>query len=122
MRLRTLLTDMLNIKHPILQGGLHHVGFAPLAAAVSNAGGMGFITALSLRSPEELRDEIRKCKELTSHPFGVNLTLLPTIVPPDYNAYAEIVVKEKISIVETAGHYKGLVSLDRISTYFRNLL
>uniref|UniRef100_A0A7S3PNT6 Nitronate monooxygenase domain-containing protein n=1 Tax=Aplanochytrium stocchinoi TaxID=215587 RepID=A0A7S3PNT6_9STRA len=106
--LRTLLTERLKIKHPIIQGGMHYVGYAPLAAAVSNAGGLGIITALTQPSPEDLRDEIQKCKRLTDKPFGVNLTLLPMLTPPDYPAYAQVVVDEGIKVVETAGHYKGL--------------
>mmetsp|Transcript_5672 Transcript_5672/g.6556 ORF Transcript_5672/g.6556 Transcript_5672/m.6556 type:complete len:329 (-) Transcript_5672:991-1977(-) len=106
--LRTLLTERLNIKHPIIQGGMHYVGYAPLAAAVSNAGGLGIITALTMPSPEDLRKEIQKCKTLTNKPFGVNLTLLPMLAPPDYGAYAQVVVDEGIKVVETAGHYKGV--------------
>lgn len=110
MTIKTLLTSKLGIKYPIIQGGLHHVGLAPLAAAVSNAGGIGFVTALSLKNADDFRAEIRKCKSLTNKPFGVNLTLLPMLVPPDYAMYAQIVVEEGIKVVETAGHYKGLVS------------
>ena len=109
-RIRTLLTDKLGIKHPIVQGGLYYVGYAPLAAAVSNAGGLGIITALNMKTPESFREEIRKCKTLTDKKFGVNLTLLPMLVPPNYEAYAHVVVEEGIEVVETAGHYKGLVT------------
>ena len=95
MPLNTWLTRTLKIQHPIIQGGMHHVGFAGLAAAVSNAGGLGIITALSQPSADALRDEIQKCKELTDKPFGVNLTLLPALTPPDYPAFAQVVEDEK---------------------------
>jgi NAD(P)H-dependent flavin oxidoreductase YrpB (nitropropane dioxygenase family) len=112
MPLVTELTRALGIAKPLIQGGMHHVGFAPLAAAVSNAGGLGLITVLSQPSPEALRAELRKTKELTSKPFGVNLTLLPALQPPDYPAYADVVEDEMASgqlrCVETAGHFKGL--------------
>lgn len=87
---------------------MHHVGFAPLAAAVSEAGGVGMITALTQPSPEALRAEIRLAKSLTDKPVGVNLTLLPALAPPNYDEYAQVVVDEKIAVVETAGHFKGL--------------
>lgn len=85
------------------------VGYASLASAVSNAGGLGIITALTQPTPEALRSEIRKCKTLTSSPFGVNITLLPSINPPDYGAYAQVVIDEGIRIVETAGNSPGPV-------------
>jgi len=103
MVLKTRVTEMLGIEHPVIQGGMHYVGYAELAAAVSNAGGLGLITALTQPSPDALREEIRKCKKLTSKPFGVNLTLLPALAPPDYPAYAQVVIDEGIKIVETAG-------------------
>ena len=112
MPIQTKLTRALGIAAPVVQGGMHYVGFAPLAAAVSNAGGIGLITALSQPSPEKLREEIQKCKALTSKPFGVNLTLLPMLQPPDYPAFAQVVEDEMASgqlrMIETAGHYKGL--------------
>ena len=80
----TRVTRLLGIEHPIVCGGMHFVGFAELAAAVSNAGGLGVITALTQKTPEDLRKEIRKCKQLTSKPFGVNFTLLPALAPPNY--------------------------------------
>src|ERR1700712_216414 len=83
------------------------VGYAELASAVSNAGGLGLITALTQPTPEDLRKEIRRCKKMTSNPFGVNLTLLPAMVPPDYGAYAQVVLDEGIRIVETAGNSPG---------------
>jgi len=82
---------------------MHFVGYAELAAAVSNAGGLGMITALTQPSPEKLREEIRKCKKLTNKPFGVNLTLLPALAPPDYDSYARVIVEEGVKIIETAG-------------------
>lgn len=91
---------------------MHYVGYAPLAAAVSNAGGIGLITALTQPTPEALRQEIRKTKELTAKPFGVNLTLLPALEPPDYPAFADVVEDEMASgqlrMIETAGHFRGL--------------
>jgi NADH:quinone reductase (non-electrogenic) len=83
------------------------VGYAEMAAAVSNAGGLGIITALTQPSPEDLRKEIRRCRGLTKNPFAVNLTLLPSMVPPDYGAYAQVVLDEGIRIVETAGNSPG---------------
>jgi nitronate monooxygenase len=103
MVLVTRVTKMLGIKHPIIQGGMHYVGYAELAAAVSNAGGLGIVTALTQPTPEDLRKEIRKTKTLTDKPFGVNLTLLPVGGKPDYQGYANVIVEEGIKIVETAG-------------------
>lgn len=103
MVLKTRLTELLGIEHPVVQGGMHHVGFAELAAAVSNAGGLGTVTALTQPTPEALRAEIRKTKALTSKPFAVNLTLLPALQPPDYGAYVRVVVEEGVKIAETAG-------------------
>jgi len=96
---------MLGIKHPIIQGGMHYVGYAELAAAVSNAGGLGLITALTQPTAEDLRKEIRKAKTLLNPgcQVGVNLTLLPALAPPDYPAYTRVVVEEGIKVVETAG-------------------
>jgi len=107
MVLTTKLTEALGIQHPIIQGGMHYVGYAEMAAAVSNAGGLGIITALTVAQPprgkEALRDEIRKCKALTSKPFGVNITLLPVGVPPDYEGIIQVIKEEGVKIVETAG-------------------
>ena len=97
------VTELLGIDHPVVCGGMHFVGYATLAAAVSNAGGLGIITALTQPTPEALRREIRKCRELTSKPFGVNLTLLPALAPPDYPAYIRVIIEEGVKIVETAG-------------------
>lgn len=82
---------------------MHYVGYAELAAAVSNAGGLGMLTALTQPSPEKLRQEIRRCRSLTSRPFGVNLTLLPALAPPDYDSYVEVIIEENVRVVETAG-------------------
>ncbi|KAF4722927.1 hypothetical protein FOZ62_026366 [Perkinsus olseni] len=103
MPIKTKFTEMFGVEKPIMQGGMHHVGFATMAAAVSNAGGLGTITALTLRTPEGLREEIRKCKKMTDKPFAVNMTILPALVPPNYQAFADVVVEEGIKIVETAG-------------------
>jgi len=112
MPLSTKLTRALGIKHPLIQGGMHYVGYAPLVAAVGNAGGIGCITALTQPSPEALQAEIQLCKRLSSKPFGVNLTLLPMLQPPNYDAYAQVVEDEMASgqlrMIETAGHFKGL--------------
>ena len=85
--MKTRITELFGIQHPIVQGGMHYVGYAELAAAVSNAGGLGIITALTQRTAEDLANEIAKCKKLTDKPFGVNITLLPVINAPDYPGY-----------------------------------
>eukprot|EP00035_Acanthoeca_spectabilis_P037334 m.44659 g.44659 ORF g.44659 m.44659 type:complete len:330 (-) comp8560_c0_seq2:5631-6620(-) len=108
MVISTMLTRALGIRHPLIQGGMHFVGYAPLAAAVSNAGGLGMVTALTQPTPEALREEIQLCKSLCDKPFGVNLTLLPSLQPPNYEAYAQVVEDENIPVIETAGHFKGL--------------
>jgi NAD(P)H-dependent flavin oxidoreductase YrpB (nitropropane dioxygenase family) len=105
----TELTKRLGIRVPVVQGGMMHVGTADLASAVSNAGGLGIITALIFPTPAALRDEIRRCRTLTSRPFAVNITLLPSMVPPDYGAYAQAVIDEGVRIVETAGNSPGPV-------------
>jgi NADH:quinone reductase (non-electrogenic) len=102
--MKTRITEMLGIQHPIVQGGMHYVGFAEMAAAVSNAGGLGIITALTLGTPDNLRKEIRRCREMTSKPFGVNLTFLPSVTPPDYPGYVKAIIEEGIKVVETAGN------------------
>jgi len=109
MPFNTALTRKLGIKIPVVQGGMQWVGYAELASAVSNAGGLGILTALTQPSPEDLRKEIRRCKTMTKNPFGVNLTLLPAMVPPDYPAYARVIIEEGIRIVETAGNSPGPV-------------
>lgn len=101
--IKTRITELLKIEHPIVQGGLQNVGVAELASAVSNAGGFGMLTALTQSSPDALATEIERCKGMTSKPFGVNLTVFPTIKPLDYNAYAQVCVDSGIKVVETAG-------------------
>ncbi|MDR6831712.1 MULTISPECIES: nitronate monooxygenase family protein [unclassified Sphingopyxis] len=103
MAFKTRITEMLEIEHPIVQGGMQSVGYAELASAVSNAGGLGILTALTQPSPEALRDEIERCRAMTGKPFGVNLTVFPTINAPDYKAYAQAIIDGGIKIVETAG-------------------
>jgi NADH:quinone reductase (non-electrogenic) len=100
---KTPITEMFGIERPIIQGGLMWIARAELAAAVGNAGGMGFMTALTFPDPEELRSEIRKCRRMTAKPFGVNLTFLPTFRPPDYSAYIKVCIEEQIKFIETAG-------------------
>jgi len=106
-KFKTKLTEMCGIEHPIIQGGMHYVGYAEMAAAVSNAGGLGVITALTVAQPprgaEALRDEIKKCRALTNKPFAVNITLLPVGVPPDYEGIVKVLIEEGVKIVETAG-------------------
>ncbi|MEU1597070.1 nitronate monooxygenase [Streptomyces sp. NPDC005708] len=102
-RLRTRITDLLGIEHPIMQGGMQWVGRAELAAAVSNAGGLGVVTALTQPTPEALAAEIARTRGLTDRPFAVNLTILPTITPPPYEEYREAIVSSGVRIVETAG-------------------
>src|SRR5580704_836782 len=102
--MRTRITDLLQIEHPIIQGGMHFVGFAELAAAVSAAGGLGIITGLTQRTPEALAKEIRRCREMTNRPFGVNLTFLPAVTPPDYPGYIRAIIEGGVKIVETAGN------------------
>lgn len=101
--MKTKITEMFGIEHPIIQGGMHYVGFAEMAAAVSNAGGLGIITALTLKSPGDLADEIARCRDMTEKPFGVNLTFLPTVSSPDYPGYIRAIIKGGVKIVETAG-------------------
>ncbi|WP_072383475.1 nitronate monooxygenase family protein [Novosphingobium sp. NDB2Meth1] len=103
MAFKTRITELLEIEHPIVQGGMMNVGFAEMASAVSNAGGLGIITALSQPSPEALRNEIERTRSMTSKPFGVNMTVFPTINSPDYKAYAQAIIDGGIKIVETAG-------------------
>ena len=102
--MKTRITELFQIKHPIIQGGMHYVGFAELAAAVSNAGGLGIITALTQKTPKDLAAEIEKCKELTDNPIGVNLTFLPVLEAPDYPGYIDVIIKGGVKIVETAGN------------------
>ena len=101
--MKTRITELFNIQHPIIQGGMHYVGFAELASAVSNAGGLGIITGLTQKSPNDLAREIARCHEMTDKPFGVNLTFLPTVAAPDYPGYIDAIIDGGIKIVETAG-------------------
>ncbi len=101
--MKTRITELFNIKHPIIQGGMHYVGFAELASAVSNAGGLGIITGLTQKTPKDLAKEIARCHEMTDKPFGVNLTFLPTVAAPDYPGYIDAIIDGGIKIVETAG-------------------
>jgi len=102
--MKTKITELFGIEHPIIQGGMHYVGFAELAGAVSEAGGLGIITGLTQRTPEALANEIKRCREITSKPFGVNLTFLPSVTPPDYPGYIRAIVDGGVKIVETAGN------------------
>jgi len=102
--MKTRITEMFKIEHPIIQGGMHYVGFAELAAAVSNAGGLGIITALTQKTPEDLAKEISKCKEMTNKPIGVNLTFLPVVEAPDYPGYINAIIEGGVKVVETAGN------------------
>ena len=101
--MKTRITEMLGIEHPIVQGGMHFVGFAELAAAVSNAGGLGIITGLTQKTPELLAKEIARCREMTDKPFGVNLTFLPTFATPPYPEYIQAIIEGGVKAVETAG-------------------
>ena len=101
--MKTRITELFGIEHPIIQGGMHYVGLADLAAAVSNAGGLGIITALTLKTPADLAAEIKRCREMTDKPFGVNLTFLPTVTAPDYPGYIKSIIEGGVTIVETAG-------------------
>jgi NAD(P)H-dependent flavin oxidoreductase YrpB (nitropropane dioxygenase family) len=102
--MKTRITELFGIEHPIIQGGMHYVGLAELAAAVSNAGGLGILTGLTQRTPELLSKEIARCRELTRKPFGVNLTFLPSLTPPDYPGYVKAIIEGGVKIVETAGN------------------
>ena len=102
--MKTAITEMFGIEHPIIQGGMHYVGFAEMAAAVSNAGGLGIITGLTQKTPELLANEIARCKDMTDKPFGVNLTFLPTVNAPDYPGYVRAIIEGGVKAVETAGN------------------
>ena len=103
MAIKTRITEMLGIEHPIVQGGMQWVGLAEMASAVSNAGGLGILTGLTQPNAGALSAEIERCRSMTDKPFGVNLTVFPTINPPDYKAYAQAIIDSGIKIVETAG-------------------
>src|SRR3954470_4513194 len=102
--IRTRFTELVGVEHPIVQGGMQWVGRAELVAAVANAGALGFITALTQPTPEDLAKEIERCRELTDKPFGVNLTILPAINPPPYDEYRKAIIESGVKVVETAGY------------------
>jgi NADH:quinone reductase (non-electrogenic) len=102
--MKTRITEMFGIQHPIIQGGMHFVGFAEMAAAVSNAGGLGIITGLTQRTPADLANEIARCRDMTDKPFGVNLTFLPALTSPDYPGYVRAIIEGGVKAVETAGN------------------
>lgn len=102
--MQTRITRLFGIEHPIIQGGMHFVGKAELAAAVSNAGALGIITGLTQKTPDNLRKEIARCRTMTDKPFGVNLTFLPAVTPPDYPGFIRAIIDEGVTIVETAGN------------------
>ena len=101
--MKTRITELFGIEHPIVQGGMHYVGFAEMAAAVSDAGGLGIITALTLKTPEALKAEIEKARGMTDKPIGVNLTFLPMLQQPDYPGLVKVIIDSGIKVVETAG-------------------
>jgi NAD(P)H-dependent flavin oxidoreductase YrpB (nitropropane dioxygenase family) len=102
--MKTRITEMLGVRYPIIQGGMMWVGHAELAAAVSNAGGFGILTALTQPTPAALAKEIERCRAMTSQPFGVNLTILPTIHPPPYEEYLDVIIGSGVKVLETAGN------------------
>jgi nitronate monooxygenase len=102
--MKTRITELLGIEHPIIQGGMHFVGLAELASAVSNAGGLGIITGLTQGTPEKLANEIARCRDMTDRPFGVNMTFLPSLTPPDYPGLFKVIVESGVKVVETAGN------------------
>jgi NADH:quinone reductase (non-electrogenic) len=102
--IKTRFTELVGVEHPVVQGGMQWVGRAELVAAVANAGALGFITALTQPTPEDLAREIARCRGLTDKPFGVNLTILPSIKPPPYAEYRQAIIESGVKIVETAGN------------------
>jgi len=102
--MKTRITELFGIEHPIIQGGMHFVGYAELAAAVSNAGGLGIITGLTQKTPDKLAAEIDRCKSMTDKPFGVNLTFLPVVDAPDYPGLVQVIIEAGVKVVETAGN------------------
>ena len=102
--MKTRITELFGIEYPIIQGGMHFVGLAELAAAVSNAGGLGIITGLTQGTPEKLAAEIKRCRGMTDKPFAVNITFLPTLTPPDYPGLFQAIIDGGVKIVETAGN------------------
>ena len=101
--MKTRITELFGIEHPIIQGGMHHVGLAEMAAAVANAGGLGILTGLTQPTPDDLANEIARCREMTDKPIGVNLTFLPGFASPDYPGYIKAIIEGGVRIVETAG-------------------
>src|SRR5271157_407304 len=101
--MKTQITELFGIRHPIIQGGMHFIGLAELASAVSNAGGLGIITGLTQRTPDLLAKEIARCREMTDRPFAVNLTFLPAFAAPPYPEYIRAIIEGGVKIVETAG-------------------
>ena len=101
--MKTRITELFGIQHPIIQGGMHFVGLAEMASAVSNAGGLGIITGLTQQTPELLAKEIAKCRDMTDKPFGVNLTFLPSFIAPPYPEYIAAIREGGVKVVETAG-------------------
>ena len=116
MAIKTRFTEMFGVEHPIAQGGMQWVGKAELVAAVANAGALGFITALTQPTPEDLAKEIARTREMTDKPFGVNLTILPAITPPPYAEYRQAIIEGGVKIVETAG-YKPQEHIDHFKQY-----
>src|SRR5262245_18467658 len=114
--IKTRFTELVGVEHPIVQGGMQWVGRHGLVAAVANAGALGFITALTQPTPEELMKEIKRCKDQTNKPFGVNLTILPALKPPPYAEYRQAIIESGIKIVETAG-YKPQEHVDHIKQH-----
>lgn len=102
--MRTRITELFGIEHPVIQGGMHFVGFAELASAVSNAGGLGMITGLTQKTPDDLAAEIERCHKMTDKPFGVNLTFLPALNSPDYDGLVDVIIRGGVKAVETAGN------------------
>ena len=102
--MKTRITELFGIQHPIIQGGMHYVGLAEMAAAVSNAGGLGIITGLTQGTPNRLAEEIKRCRTMTAKPFGVNLTFLPSVKPPDYPGLVRTIIDSGVTIIETAGN------------------
>ena len=102
--MKTRITELFGIQHPIIQGGMHYVGLAEMAAAVSNAGGLGIITGLTQGTPNRLAEEIERCRTMTAKPFGVNLTFLPSVKPPDYPGFVRTIIDSGVKIIETAGN------------------
>jgi nitronate monooxygenase len=116
MTFSTRVTQLLGIEHPIVQGGMMWVGRAELASAVSNAGGLGILTALTQATPDDLRREIERCRTMTDKPFGVNLTILPSVSPPPYAEYRRAIIDMGVTIVETAG-YKPQEHVDEFKAH-----